>query len=921
MVSDGPETSVAKAELRFGPFRLFPAQQALYKGAERIKLGSRAFELLVVLIQNPGELVSKEQLLGRVWPNLHVDETALRVHVAALRKALGPGPSGEPYIVNVVGRGYRLSSSVTRVPQTLTPVPAASSQHPVSRALTHVIGREDVIASVVRQLPQHRLVTIVGAGGIGKTTVALAVVDRLANGNPDAVCVLDLSPLADDSLVPTAVATGLGLPHVADDPTAAVVARLRASRLLLVLDCCERVVEGTALLVELILATAPGVQILVTSREPLRVRGERVIRLAPLATPPDAAGITAAAAASYPAVQLFLERASASLEEFTLSDANAPLVSELCIRLDGIALAIELVAGHVNAFDLRSLADMLNDQLSLLGPARRTAVPRHRTLRAVLDWSFATIADREQVLLRRLAVFVGGAELGAVQDVTLGGGLARSDIPEALRLLVEKSLVVVDFSEGAARYRLLDMTRAYAAERLRESGEAGAVASRHARHYRDIFATARATWKEGTVRAWLLGYARQLDDVRSALRWAFGPKGELLLGIELTAEALPIMYELSLVQECRHWCGVALSALRSVPVPDSLLEVRINITLAAALTYTAGPGAQTVEAWQRVLAMATAVAFQAGQARALWGLWTACTYGGKPREALDYARRYAETTISDDDDDATTRLPGERIIGVSLHLMGEQEAARARLEGMLARYAPTVRYYTPGFRLDHAAMARVTLVRVLWVTGRFEAALALLEEVMEEVRRVNHPLAICYAVIEAAVPVLLMEGDSEGAARELALLRSVADQNGFAIWQAGARAMELAIQATSGKSLPAREVQGVFSALRATGYTAPAAWLSGVVAEARGAQEDLKARIARVDGAINDGERFGELWNVPELLRVKAVLTAAERPTEARALLARAAALASQQGAAAWQRRIEATIVAVSGKLISGAEA
>ena len=908
MKSSVAEACPVEIELRFGAFRLRTSQHALFRGADRIKLGSRAFELLVALAEHPGELVGKDQLMARLWPNLHVDETALRVHVAALRKALGPSPTGEPYIVNVVGRGYLLSTAVTTVSEPIPSTPPASTPYAVARAPVHVIGREDVIVSVSRQLLQHRLVTIVGAGGIGKTTVALAITDRRAGGDPPSSCVVDLSPLAEDGLVAASVAFGLGLPQVTDDPMAAVVAHLRSNPMLLVLDCCERVVEGTALFAERILAAVPAMSILVTSREPLRARGERVIRLAPLATPSASAGITAAAAMGFPAVQLFLERASASLEDFTLSDANAPLVSELCIRLDGIALAIELVAGRVNAFDLPSLTDMLRDRLSLLGPSR-TAVPRHKTLRAVLDWSFATIADRERVLLRRMAVFVGGADLGAVQDVAVGGSLTRSDIPEALRLLVDKSLVVADLANGAARYRLLDMTRAYALERLHESGEAGTVASRHARHYRDAFATARTTWKGRAVPDWLLGYARRLDNVRSALDWAFGPEGEALLGIELAAEALPIMYELALVEECRRWGGAALAALSSIAAPDPMLDVRLNTLLAAALTYTAGPVAQTMEAWKRVLILATRAAFPEGEARAFWGLWTACSYGGQPREALGYAQRYAVTQI--DDGYATTGILGERIIGVSLHLLGEQAAARARLEGMLARYTPFPHFYTPGFQLDHAAMTRVTLVRVLWVMGDSEAALTLLDEVMPEVRRVKHPLGVCYAVIEAAVPVLVMTGDLDGAARELDLLRSVADQNGFAIWQAGARAMRLAIDAARGEALPARDVQDVFSALHATGYTAPAAWLSGLVADARGSQESSAARIGRVDEAIAHGERFGEMWTVPELLRVKATLTAPDHPVEAQALLVRAAALARKQGAAAWERRIEATSATV----------
>ena len=900
-------------ELRFGPYCLRPAQQMLYEGAKRVRLGSRAFELLVALLKTPGELVSKERLLAHGWPNLHVDETALRVHVAALRKALGPGPQGAPYIVNVVGRGYRFSSPVTRVVhQAEGTVPPSAATHPTSilRAVGNVVGREDAIGSIVRQLPQYRLVTIVGAGGIGKTTVALLVAERLAATYANLVHVVDLSPLASDDAVPAAVAFGLGLTTLAGDPSARIATHLQDRQLLLVLDCCERVIEGAAILVERIMEAAPGVHILVTSREPLRARGERVLRLPPLLAPPTSAGLTAALAATFPAVQLFLDRASASLAEFALTDANAPLVAALCIRLDGIALAIELVAGRVNAFDLETLVAMLDDRLSVLGPSRRTAVPRHKTLRAVLDWSFDTIADRERRLLRRLAVFVGGAELRSVQDVVASEDLSPAGIVEALATLVDKSLVTADMTGAAARYRLLDTTRAYAAEKLSESGEADAMAGPHARHYQMAFATARATWTAGTVDAWLAGYARNLDDVRGALRWAFSATGDAQLGTELAAEALPVMYELSLVEECRHWAAVALAALRSVAAPDPMLEMRISITLAAALMYNPGPLPQTVRAWERVLEIATDAGFRPGQARALWGLWTASTYGGRPREALGYAQRHAAVKI--DDEDTITHLPSERIIGVALHLMGDQLAARARLEGMLAKYVfQRPGYYTPGFQLDQGAMARVTLVRVLWVMGQADDALAMLNEVLREVRRANHAISVCYAIIEAAIPILLMAGDPHAAARELELLQRLADQNGFAIWQAGAQAMHVAIRSARGEAVAAHDVLEAFSALRATGYTAPAAWLAGFLADARATQESLDAHAERVASAIVDGERFGELWHMPELLRVQATLTVLARPDaacEARDLLARAANLAHEQGAETWERRIKATM-------------
>jgi predicted ATPase len=918
MTSDLPNLDMTEGELRFGPFRLLPSQQALYRGAERVRLGSRAFELLVALSQSPGDLLTKKQLLARLWPGLHVDETALRVHVSALRKALGVGPQSEPYIVNVVGRGYRFSSPVTVAP---APDPQASDPPPRrhgSHRLASVIGREEAIGSIAAQLPHQRLVTIVGAGGIGKTTVALVLAERLAADYPDGTHFVDLSPWGDDGLVPAAVACSLGLSNLADDPSSGVVASLRERRMLLVLDCCERVVDGTAVLVERILAEAPGVHILATSRAPRRAPGAPVLRLPPLATPAVSTGITAVQAGAFPAVQLFLERASASHADFALTDANAPLVAALCMRLDGIALAIELVAGHASAFDLPTLAAMVDDRLSLIAPGRRTALPRHRTLRAVLDWSFGTIGEGERRLLRRLAIFVGGAGLRAVQDVVTDAGFSRSEAVETLGVLVDKSLVVADLS-GAARYRLLDTTRVYAAEKLRESGEANELARRHALHYQAGFVEARETWTAATSATWLAAYARDLGDVRGALDWAFSPDGDPLLGARLAAEALPVMFELSLVEECRRRAATALAALRSLAEPDPILEMRLNTTLGAALMYTPGPLPQTIQAWERVLAIATDRGVQASQARSLWGLWTAYSYTARPREALDYARRYAQVKINEDD--AYTHLPGERIVGVSLHLMGNQRAARHHLEGMLANYAHRVfEFYTPGFQLDQGAMARVTLVRVLWITGHRDEALSLLAQVLLEVRRADHAISICYAAIEAAVPVLLLDGDVDAAERELDVLEHVAERNGFAIWQASARAVRLALAAARGAAIPPRDVRNALSALRATGYTAPVAWLSGVLAEAGGHGDELAARIDLVDEATAACEQSGEVWCLPELLRVRATLALLDDPSGTdvvRTLLGRARGLALEQGARAWDLRIART----KADLLGGVEA
>ncbi len=916
MTPDRQSLEATEVELRFGPFRLLQAQQALYKGGERVRLGSRAFELLVAFCKNPGDLLTKEHLLARVWPGLHVDETAVRVHVSALRKALGPEPQSGPYIVNVVGRGYRFSSPVTAIKASVPPAAAQMPRRHAPYRLASVVGRDEAISSIASQLPDHRLVTVVGAGGIGKTTVALVLADRLAADYPERAHFVDLSPWSDGGLVPAAVACSLGLSNLSEDPSSGVVACLREKRLLLVLDCCERVVDGIAVLVERILAEAPGVQILATSREPLRAQGERVIRLPPLVTPAVSAGITAEQAAAFPAIQLFLERASASHADFELTDVNAPLVAALCMRLDGIALAIELVAGHVNAFDLPTLAAMMDDRLSLFGPSRRTALPRHKTLRAVLDWSFETIGEGERRLLRRISVFVGGAGLSAIQDVVADGGFSRSATAETLGMLVDKSLVSADLSGPAARYRLLDTTRAYAVEKLRESGETDELARRHALYYQASFAEARETWTAATAAAWLAACSRDLGNVRGALDWAFSPDGDLLLGARLAAETLPVMFEISLVEEVRRRAATALAALESCAEPDAILEMRLNTTLGAALMYTPGPLPQTILAWEQVLAIATERGIKASQARSLWGLWTAYAYTGRPREALGFARRYAQVKINDDD--AFTHLPGERIIGVSLHLMGEHAAARRHIDDMLANYTHRVfEFYTPGYQLDQGAMARVTLVRLLWITGFQDEALTRLAQVLADVRRADHAISICYAAIEAAVPILLLAGNLGGAERELDVLQHIADRNGFAIWKAGARALRLTVAAARGVVIPSRDVREALAALRATGYTAPVAWLSGAIAEAGGPGDGLPARIALVDEAMAACEQSGELWCLPELLRVRAKLTLLDSPAatdSARTWLAHARGLAEAQGARAWEMRIADTEAALFGK-------
>jgi predicted ATPase/DNA-binding winged helix-turn-helix (wHTH) protein len=454
--------------ISFGPYRLLASQRLLLEGDQPVRLGSRAFDILAALVERAGEVVSKEQLIARAWPQTFVEESNLKIQVSALRRALGDGQGGHRYIATVSGRGYNFIAPVRREEPSQVPPPptvASAVMHNLPFAVTRMIGREEVAATLVSRLSRQRLVTVVGPGGIGKTTVALAVAERVTTNYEHGVWLVDLAPLGDPGLVPITVATVLGLEIHTEDPLPALVAALRDKRMLLLLDNCEHVIEAVASLAAALLGGARGVGILATSREPLGVTGEREYRLGPLGSPRASDGLTAGEAAAFPAVQLFVERVTAIVEDFALTNANARAVAEICRRLDGLPLAIEFAAPRVEVLGVEGLASRLDDSVQLMGGRRRTTMPRHRTMRAVVDWSYGLLGQEEQGFLRSLGIFAGGFTAEAAAAVVPDAAKTRSSTIDHLAGLVAKSLVVADVSGTKPRFRLLDTTRAYTIEK------------------------------------------------------------------------------------------------------------------------------------------------------------------------------------------------------------------------------------------------------------------------------------------------------------------------------------------------------------------------------------------------------------------------------------------------------------------------
>jgi DNA-binding winged helix-turn-helix (wHTH) protein len=405
-----PNGSLIGDAIDFGLFRLLPTQRLLLKDGKPIPLGSRAMDILIALVERPTELVSKEELMARVWPNTFVDPANLTVHVSALRRALRDGRDGNRFFVNIPGRGYRFVTPVSVDMANEPTHPIVINDKPIGNLpaiVAPLVGRHDFITMLTTHLRRNRLVTIVGMGGVGKTSVALAAAEQLIHDYHDGVWLVDFGAVTDTAQVPDLVATVLGMAARPGESPYEFSAQLKSKRMLLVFDNCEHLVGSIATLTTEVLRAARDVCILATSREPLRAEGERVCRLGGLDLPDEGEHVNADNALSYSAVQMLVDRISAELGDFTLTDEDVAHVLSICRSLDGIPLALEFAAARVPAFGLHQLAECLRKSVQSLTNYRVTAAARYQSLYATFEWSFRLLGEPEQILFRRLSVFEG----------------------------------------------------------------------------------------------------------------------------------------------------------------------------------------------------------------------------------------------------------------------------------------------------------------------------------------------------------------------------------------------------------------------------------------------------------------------------------------------------------------------------------
>jgi predicted ATPase/DNA-binding winged helix-turn-helix (wHTH) protein len=857
----------------FGSFRLLPKQRLLLETDKTVRIGSRALDMLIMLVENAGELVSKEELMARVWPKTFVEPSNLTVHIATLRRLLGDGRGGKRYLVNVPGRGYRFVAPVAYEQQQVVAAAQADAEdcsHNLPMALTRPLGREDALKVLTVQIPQRRLITLVGTGGVGKTTVALSVADRLTGTFEDGIHFIDLAPLSDASVVPSAVASVLGVAIRSGNPFFEIIDFLKNKRMLLVLDSCEHLIGAGGFLAAAMLRGAPGVHMLATSREPLHVEGEYVCRLPPLETPDHATnGLTAAVALSSPAVQLFVERAAASLGGFDLSDFEAATVAEICSKLDGIPLAIELAAARVPTFGIRGVAAHLNDRMQFLTTGGRSASARHSSLRATLDWSYDWLPQHETIVLRRLSIFAGGFGLEAASAIAADGARTSLDTADFLTSLVKKSLVSADVSGRTVRYRLLDTVRAYLLEKLNESGEFDEIARRHAEFFRDMCRRAEANHETLPASEWIADYSFLMDNVRTALDWAFSPGGDTSIGVPLTVASLPQWYRFSLLQECRVRVERALASVDGKGL-STRHEMELYAALGRSMLYTMTSPPQADAALTRALDISERLDDSEFQVRALWGIWVCRTYGGQFAKSLKLARRFS--SLATKTGNSANLLLGDRLMGFSLHCSGDQAGARRYLEGVLAaapHHAPTTRY---GF--DQAVLARTHLARISWLQGFPDQAMEFVQSNIDSAETNANKLLLCYALADSACPISILVGDLARAEHYATMLNDRSEElalDGW--WSAWGRGLKGVVLIRRGEvSAGLQLLHTSMDELDNGGFGLRYTELLGAMADGLSINGPKTDGLVAVDHALARCAREEERWIVPELLRIKGEL-------------------------------------------------
>jgi predicted ATPase/DNA-binding winged helix-turn-helix (wHTH) protein len=748
--------------LSFGPFELSIGNRLLTNGAKVVPLGARAMDLLIVLAEQANKLVGRRTLIERVWPKRGVEQVSLRVHISALRKALDQSDPGRRYIANVPGRGYSFVVPVTSVSSSTSGDIKPSSRSRLPARLMRMLGRRDTLAAIQMKLAEQRFVTIVGPGGIGKTTVAVAVAHEMSTTLDSQIHFVDLSALDSASLVAPAVATALGVSVQTNNVVPALIDRLQKRPALIILDCCEHLIEGASAVAEELICRVPTLHLLATSREAMRVEGEHVYELCTLACPPEDGSVSAQDALQYSAVQLLVDRVRAVRGGFELVDADAPIAAGICRRLDGIPLAIELAAGRVDIFGLSKTASLLDDRLNLSWVGRRTALPKHQTLNAALEWSYDLLDEAEKRVLSRLSVFAGGFTFEAAVAVVADAMIDEANVSDCVWELRSKSMIAPQGQEG--RLRLLDTTLAFASRRLARSDEGNRCRRRHALYFSDLF-------KQGAqmdMPERLSALGGEVDNLRAALNWAFSVEGDANIGVELAAVSASTWMGMGLLTECREWMTKAITRIDDANT-GSRQEMIIQSALASCMMFTDGMTEESYASWAKARLLAECLNDTECQLDSLLVLWAHQIRLPSYVEAIELADRCGD--VADGSGDRGAIATANYMRGVTYHHIGRILQAEAQFELSLHRDDEASRQsLIQRFGYDRRVDALAVLANLAWLRGCPDQTRRLNLMSIAEARQLDHAVPLCVALTWASFNTYLMSPDdleTEAFANEL----------------------------------------------------------------------------------------------------------------------------------------------------------
>jgi len=870
------------------------------------KIGARAFDILQLLIQAQGALVTKDEIMRVVWPRVIVEENNVQVHMTALRRLLG---TWRDLLKTEAGRGYRLVSDMH------TGGDFPNTRQPLHPGLSRLFGRDEALEAIRDYLRESCVVTLAGPGGIGKTSLAVEVARLCANRFREDSIFVDLSTATNEKFVINAVTSAAAAAGVQNCLPTTSLDHLReilqGQSRLVVLDNCEHVLDEAAKIATAVMDT--GCSILATSREPLRIGNERVFRVMPLDVPTKNSTVDQMMRSNV--VLFFAARTRSVQPEFEVTESNVALICHICRALDGLPLAIELAAARAAVLGIEVISENLDDRMRVLTGGHRTSLPRHQTIRATLDWSYRLLDTTERALFRRLGIFVGSFSYDACRHVMNQCGGSEVPMLDALQGLISKSLLAAVREGERDQFRMIETTRQYAMLQLDANGERETALRAHAKYLIAMFSQKPCCSPQSSVGQRLKLIIKELDNIRAALDWTLSGDGDPDLALTLSAFTLPLLFELSLVGECRDRADRVLRACETIKPDGSRASMLLSVRalLASSIVYVEGPDERTVELWHTVHQEAKTQEVSHLEARSLWGLWNARQYGGKPLIALGFAEQFYELALKNND--ATQILLGMRIRAISLHYLGRQESARTLLESMLLQYDPTIHQWdTIGFRIDQRTVSQATLARVLWALGKREQSKLLAEETLQAAIAYGNEMVLCYVLMETIPLICPFDACTNEAYAYMDLLAQTSRHMSFSIWSVASEAVNWCMRATEAPTaLSLASADQAIVRLADIGYHAPWCFLMGKLALAFLKYGDEQKADERITRAIERCDVYGEKWIYPELCRIKARALVSHSPGTAMLWLAKGWDTARAQSAGQMEASIRDEIAVLVG--------